>query len=323
MRLLLLNSAARQVPGLVRSTEIGRPIRDVVANLELLELIAKPLDDKLTAAEQSANAEALKQAVAKGLITQAQADQYTTNGDRRFLDWNLFAQNGIDYDTLLANALGITKDQLTAAYAKAYTTRIDAQVTAGSLTQAQADLLKGQYTLANSSKFQSSMQSAFTAAVNQAVTDGVITQAQADAILKNSANTNFGGMFMGGRGGFDGMGGPGGGRGGQAFAQDLVDAPQKRRQRLAGTRRREDQRVLTALNNGPSHRLRRRWGAVCFAEPGAHGGQKRIQCCVWHNHFTLPQSHIATSARCVFGLLTQGVMQSILTSEITGCCAYH
>ncbi|HVP20710.1 MAG TPA: ATP-binding protein [Anaerolineaceae bacterium] len=51
MRLLLLNSAARQIPGLVRSAEIGRPVKDVVASLELLELIAKPLDGKLAAGE--------------------------------------------------------------------------------------------------------------------------------------------------------------------------------------------------------------------------------------------------------------------------------
>ncbi len=48
MRLLLLNPAAQQVPGLVRAAEIGRPVRDVVANLELLELIMQPLEEKTT-----------------------------------------------------------------------------------------------------------------------------------------------------------------------------------------------------------------------------------------------------------------------------------
>ncbi len=45
MRLLLLNPAAQQVPGLVRAAEIGRPVRDVVASLELLELVLQPLDE--------------------------------------------------------------------------------------------------------------------------------------------------------------------------------------------------------------------------------------------------------------------------------------
>ncbi len=53
MRLLLLNPAASQVPGLVRAAEIGRPVKDVVANLDLLELIAQPLGDKLASREIS------------------------------------------------------------------------------------------------------------------------------------------------------------------------------------------------------------------------------------------------------------------------------
>lgn len=51
LRLLLLNPAAQQVPGLVRAAEIGRPVRDVVANLELLELILQPLEDKQSTRE--------------------------------------------------------------------------------------------------------------------------------------------------------------------------------------------------------------------------------------------------------------------------------
>jgi two-component system phosphate regulon sensor histidine kinase PhoR len=51
MRLLLLNPAAQQVPGLVRAAEIGHPVRDVVVNLELLEQIVQPLDDNLPGRE--------------------------------------------------------------------------------------------------------------------------------------------------------------------------------------------------------------------------------------------------------------------------------
>ncbi|HEX7394097.1 MAG TPA: ATP-binding protein [Anaerolineaceae bacterium] len=51
MRLLLLNPAALQVAGLVRTAEIGRPVKEVVANPDLLELIGQPLEDRLASRE--------------------------------------------------------------------------------------------------------------------------------------------------------------------------------------------------------------------------------------------------------------------------------
>lgn len=173
--------------------------------------------EKLQAAYTTATDAALKQAVTAGLITQAQADQVKARGGRigelgRFTDLTT-----IDYNALLAQALGISVDDLKAAHAKTFNTRIDEAVAAGKLTQEQADLMKGRYTLLNNAKFQSAIQSAYEAAVKQAVTDGVITQAQADQILKEKAGMgraglgNFGGMYggpgiQGGRGDFDGRG---------------------------------------------------------------------------------------------------------------------
>lgn len=168
--------------------------------------------DELNTAQETANNAAIDQAVADGLITQAQADEIRANGSAfpfggRWGGW--LEQSGIDYEALLADALGITPDQLQAAYAQAYNARIDQAVADGTLTQEQADLMKGQYALSNSESFQSSMQSAYQAAVQQAVTDGVITQAQADQIL-NQAN-QMGGFRMGGFGLFEGGRGPRGG----------------------------------------------------------------------------------------------------------------
>jgi hypothetical protein len=161
---------------------------------------------KLQDAYVSANTEALKQAVADGLITQAQADAITARGlsngpiggFEHFLGQN--QTSTIDYNALLAKALGITTDQLTAARQKAFNTAVDNAVQAGTLTQAQADLIKGREALAADSKFQSSMQSAFQAAVQQAVTGGVITQAQADAILQAQQNQTGRGFFGFGEG---------------------------------------------------------------------------------------------------------------------------
>ncbi len=184
---------------------------------------------KLQAAYTSANTEYLKEAVAKGLITQAQADAITARGlsngpiggRKPFFGPNAQTTSAIDYNTLLAKALGISTGQLTAAYQKAFNTAVDNAVKAGTLTQAQADRFKGREALAGNSKFQSSMQAAFQAAVQQAVTDGVITQAQADVILQAQQNApgrgffGFGKGFEGprgfGRGGFRGAPGSSGG----------------------------------------------------------------------------------------------------------------
>jgi hypothetical protein len=178
--------------------------------------------DALNTAYQNAYSAALKDAVAKGLITQAQADQLTTNGTAfpfgdRWDSW--LTTNGIDFNTYLADALGITLDTLKAAYQTAYNTNIDQQVTNGNLTQTQADLMKGEYALSNDSTYQSSMHTAFTSAVNAAVTSGVITQAQADQILSNNSN-----MFMLGMGGFGGHGG-GHGHGDGGFMTNNNSAP--------------------------------------------------------------------------------------------------
>lgn len=180
--------------------------------------------DQLTAANKAAFTEALKEAVSQGLITQAQADQLAANGNDqgRFHGFGMFgAANSIDYDSLLANALGITKEKLQAAYQQAYAASIATAVQNGNLTQAQADEMLGSRALASDSKFQTAMKSAFESAVKQAVTDGVITQAQADAILARQSQAGgvgfpgFGPGFGGGHRGGGFRGGPEGPAGGQ------------------------------------------------------------------------------------------------------------
>lgn len=161
----------------------------------------------LQAAQQTAKKAALDQAVQQGLITQEQADQLLADGRGLHLR-GLGKDSGIDYQALLADALGITTEELQAAQQTAMTTAIDRAVAAGTLTQEQADLMKGSNALFANDQFQSSMTAAFEQAVQQAVTSGVITQAQADQILAQSASK---GLF--GRGGF-GLPGFGGGHGG-------------------------------------------------------------------------------------------------------------
>lgn len=171
--------------------------------------------EKLQAAFQTANEAALKEAVSKGLMTQAQADQLTTNGlpNRPLRELERSGANGVDYDTLLANALGITTDQLKAAREQVKSAQLEAQVASGQLTQVQADAIRARDALFADAKFQASMKSAFEAGVKQAVTDGVITQAQADQIIAdNASGPGFPGGGHGGPAGDRGPGGPGGPR---------------------------------------------------------------------------------------------------------------
>ncbi len=150
---------------------------------ELADALGVSLET-LQAAYTTADAAALKQAVEQGLITQEQADQFAAR-EKHMGGPRGFPGGTIDYNALLADALGITTEQLQAAYTQAFTAHVNSAVASGEITQEQADLALGRYTLFNNSGFQTAMQSAFEAAVNQAVQSGVITQAQADQILSN------------------------------------------------------------------------------------------------------------------------------------------
>lgn len=153
--------------------------------------------DELAAARQRAFETSVAEAVAAGDITQEQADE-------------LLAMHAlkayIDREALLAEALGMTVDELEAA--------LDSG-------QSLSDLMteKG----IDAATLQTNMQAAYEAAIGRAVTDGVITQAQADELL--SAQTGFG-LFGGDGHGGRGHGGQGrGGHHGWNGAPDLDDTP--------------------------------------------------------------------------------------------------
>jgi len=165
--------------------------------------------DQLTAAQQKAQTAATDQALAQGLITQAQADALKNGtglgkGRGGMLGGLLALGNGkIDMNALLAQALNITTDQLTAAQSKAQDLALAAEVTAGRLTQEQADLIKAREAF----ETYLAKEGVYAGILNQAVQAGAITQAQADALLKAQQSGGFG--F--GRHGFGGMEGFGGG----------------------------------------------------------------------------------------------------------------
>ncbi len=190
-------------------------MKGAVSDAELATALGIDLS-KLQEAQATARVEALEQAVSDGLITQKQADAYSSGDSRSAVPGGMrwLTENGIDYDALLAKALGISSDELQAAQQKAKDARIASAVAGGSITQEQADLMAGQKALFANEEFQASMQSAYETAVQQAVKDNVITQAQADLILDE-------GNLFSGRGDFSGRGGRHGGWDGEA-----PDAPQ-------------------------------------------------------------------------------------------------
>ncbi len=103
----------------------------------------------------------------------------------------------VDPNALLADALGITTDELQAARVKAQDQALAQAVTDGQITQEQADQMKADQALKtylDDQGLQTQMQTLYQDAVKQAVKAGVITQAQADAILANQVRLKFGGM---------------------------------------------------------------------------------------------------------------------------------
>lgn len=219
------------------------------------------------AAMRAAYEAAIQQAVDDGVITQEQADLFLESeasfapgghgesngkggpGDGQGREGPAsFSGHGENMNTYLAEALGITEEELQAAREKASTAAMEAAVESGAITKEQASLmqvhqaLKGQIdqealtakalgitvedlqaareegkSLGDlmdelgivSEDFQTAMQAAYEAAVQQAVDEGVITQEQADLILNSEMNSG-----PDRPGGFPGFGGGAGQPGG-------------------------------------------------------------------------------------------------------------
>jgi hypothetical protein len=171
-------------------------------------------EDDLTAAQEAARTAAIEQALADGLITQAQADALKNGtelsrergGRGGGMLRGLLALGGsdaIDMKALLAEELNITTDELTAAETEAQELALAAAVEAGRITQEQADRIKAQHAFST----YLARAGVYERILEQAVDAGAITQAQADVLL--NAQQNRGGF--GGVRGFGGRGHRGGG----------------------------------------------------------------------------------------------------------------
>ena len=169
-------------------------------------------EEELQAAITTVRDAAIDQAVTDGRITQEQADEMKANEDTGRGRWGVFGR-GDTGEAALAEALGITVDELQTAKDEVQQRLLDEAVAAGEITQEQADLMVARQAF---QEYQQELrQSEMEAALAQAVTDGVITQEQADLLLSEQGAGGFFGPGMdGGRRGGRGHGGPGGDFGG-------------------------------------------------------------------------------------------------------------
>lgn len=167
------NQSPEQFGGMGRSGSFGRGGR-FGGQIDYDSLLAEALGisvEELQAAYEKANAAARQQAVEQGLMTQDQADLMAARSQ---------LMSYLDRDTLQAKALGISTEELQAAYDEGK----PLVVLAYELGFDQATL-------------RTNMQTAYTEALQQAVADGVITQEQVDQ-LQNKPRGGFG--SPGGRG---------------------------------------------------------------------------------------------------------------------------
>jgi formaldehyde-activating enzyme involved in methanogenesis len=217
--------------------------------------------EQLETAYENARAAAIEQAVDEGLITREQADEMSVWGGLGRKGFGVFgfgrgpkgvAGSTIDEEALLANALGITVDDLQAAREQANQAAIAQAVEEGIITQEQADEMQARRNLRSylerdallaealgmsvedleaayadgetlstlmsargldAATVRERLQTAYDDALAQAVSDGVITQEQADE-MDGRLGSGFGMPFgPGGRGAPRGRGRPGGFRG--------------------------------------------------------------------------------------------------------------
>ena len=182
-------------------------------------------------------------ALAQTATPEAETEDNATQADGlslRGLHHGFMSSGSSAHDEYLAEALGITLEQLQAARRTAMAAYLADAVTAGDITPEQADLALAKYALRDvidqkallaealgmtteeletaldggqslsdlmtaagidADTLQTNVQAAYEAAVARAVADGVITQAQADAVLAQDTNFGlFGGHGRGGRG---------------------------------------------------------------------------------------------------------------------------
>ena len=157
------------------------------------EMLAEALgisEEELEAAHEEARTAAIDQALEEGLITEEQAEQLREGGRAFRFGRRLHRAFGspVDTDELLAEALGITVEELQEARSEVRAAQLEALVETGVLTQEQADLIAAREAVAgfvDREALAAVIQDAYETAIQAALDAGAITQEQADQLLEN------------------------------------------------------------------------------------------------------------------------------------------
>jgi len=179
-------ASADSIPA-VEAPEPGQGIDHLQALADELEL---PLDD-LKAALVSAEKAFIQAKVDSGDLAPNRADDLLERLDetnkpfRPMRDGKPMGMSD-EMNTYLAEALGISLEELTQAQENVFVAGITQAVADGKLTQEQADLMLARK--ATQSYMQEARIAAYQIAIAQALADGAITQAQADLLLANMEN---------------------------------------------------------------------------------------------------------------------------------------
>lgn len=203
-------SVAQQVSAQGSSgNEVARLVTGIDDHMQALaDELGITLED-LQAAYLEAHTAFIETKVAAGELTQDEADELIEDLDddnRSFRMVRGMGPVGPEIlDTYLAEALGVTVEQLTEARDNVFLAQINQAVSDGKIAQEQADLMLARQAV--KSYLPDARKAAYQAAIDQALADGSLTQAQADLLLENIGEGR--GMDFG-----SGMGFSGGRRGG-------------------------------------------------------------------------------------------------------------
>jgi hypothetical protein len=149
--------------------------------------------EELEAAFQAVHTKMVEQAVSDGLMTQEQADKMLEQeapfpGSRIKFPGHFL--RGEDFNTLLAEELGIDLDTLQKAQQTAQESMLAQALADGNITQDVYDNMLAQSKMRP--YYQDAFSEAYQNAIKAALADGAITEAQAETLLENAPEFGFG-----------------------------------------------------------------------------------------------------------------------------------
>lgn len=142
--------------------------------------------DELEAAFEAVHTKIINEAVSDGLITEEQANDMLENtppvGSRHMRFPGHFMR-GEDFNTLLAEELGIDAETLNAAFQEVQVTMLEQALADGKITQDEFEM--SQLRMKMNPYFEEAFSEAYQNAIAAALEDGTITEEQAELLQEN------------------------------------------------------------------------------------------------------------------------------------------